>query len=377
MKDERIKKLAENLLHYSCKLKKGQSVIIEGSEQCKDLVIELVNQTYKIGAYPFVRLGNSEVSRAIMLGLDEEYTKRLCKYAIDMYKDADAYIGIGASGNIFESADVPNEKKEIHSKFYGKPIHIDIRVAKTNWVILRYPNSAFAQLGQMSTEAFEDFYFNVCNLDYGKMHKAMEKLQRLMAKTDKVRLVVPNKDNPKDTDLSFSIKGIPSKICSGECNIPDGEIYTAPVKDSINGRIHFNIPSPMDGVIHNDITLEFKNGRIVSEKSSSTAELTRKLNVDEGARGVGEFAFGVNPYITKPMYDILFDEKMAGSIHMAMGNCYNDVPNGNHSQNHWDMVLSMTPENGGGEIYFDDKLIRKDGRFVLKELECLNPENLV
>jgi aminopeptidase len=203
------------------------------------------------------------------------------------------------------------------------------------------------------------------------MYKAMENLQKLMEKTDKVQLLT------KDTDLTFSIKGIPSKICSGECNIPDGEVYTAPVKDSINGKIHFNIPSPMDGVIHNDITLKFKDGRIVDEKSSNTAILTEKLNADEGARGVGEFAFGVNPYITKPMYDILFDEKMAGSIHMAMGNCYEDVPNGNHSQNHWDMVLSMTPENGGGEIYFDDKLIRKDGLFVLPELQCLNPENLI
>lgn len=387
MKNERIEKLAQNLLHYSCKLKEGQSVIIEGSEGCKDLIIELVNQTYAMGAFPFVRLGNSEISRAVMMGLNEDYTKRLCKYAIDMYKDADAYIGISASDNIFESADVPIEKKQIHSKFYGKPIHIDIRVAKTNWVILRYPNSAFAQLGQMSTEAFEDFYFNVCNLDYGKMHKAMENLQRLMAKTDKVRLVVPGisgggkgagaQKTALDTDLSFSIKGIPSKICSGECNIPDGEVYTAPVKDSINGHIHFNIPSPQDGVVHNGITLEFKNGRIVKESSSNTAALTAKLNADEGARGCGEFAFGVNPYITKPMYDILFDEKMAGSIHMAMGNCYEDVPNGNHSQNHWDMVLSMTPENGGGEIYFDGKLIRKDGRFVLPELEPLNPENLI
>ncbi|MDR1917889.1 MAG: aminopeptidase [Christensenellaceae bacterium] len=370
MKDERIKKLAGNLLNYSCKLKKGQSVIIEGSDGCKELIIELVGQTYKMGCFPFVRLGNSEISRAVLMGLDEEYSKRLCKYAIDMYKDADAYIGISASDNIFESADVPSENKQIHSKFYGKPIHIDIRVKKTNWVILRYPNASFAQLGQMSTEAFEDFYFNVCNLDYGKMAKAMKNMQKLMEKTDKVRLVTP------DTDLTFSIKGQPAKICAGECNIPDGEIYTAPIKDSINGHIHFNIPSPQEGVVHNDITLEFKNGRIVGEKSSNTSALTHKLNVDEGARGVGEFAIGVNPYITKPMYDILFDEKMAGSIHMAMGNCYDDVPNGNHSQNHWDMVLSMTPENGGGEIYFDDVLIRKDGQFVLPELKCLNPENL-
>ncbi|MDR0384350.1 MAG: aminopeptidase [Christensenellaceae bacterium] len=367
MKDERIKKLAGNLLNYSCKLKKGQSLIIEGSEGCKDLIVELVNQAYKIGAVPFVRLGNAEISRAVLKGLDENQAKRMCKYAIDMYKDADAYIGISASNNIFESADVPVDKKNLYSTHYGKPIHIDIRVAKTNWVILRYPNSAFAQLGQMSTESFEDFYFKVCNVDYAQMAKAMKPLSKLMKQTDKVRLVTKN-----GTDLTFSIKGQNNKICAGECNIPDGEIYTAPIKDSVNGKIHFNVPSPHEGIIHNDITLEFKNGKIVKESSSNTKALTHALNVDDGARYTGEFAFGVNPFITKPMYDILFDEKMAGSIHIAMGNAYEDVPNGNHSQNHWDMVLSMTPENGGGEVYFDDKLIRKDGTFVLKELKGLN-----
>jgi aminopeptidase len=371
MKDERVVKLASNLINYSCKLKSGQKIIIEGSDDAKDLICELVRQIYKKKAFPFVRMGNAEVTREILMGVSEEYSKALCDYTINMFKDADAYIGIGASANIFEAADVPNEKKRIHNKFYGKPIHIDIRVAKTNWVILRYPNHSMAQLAQMSTAAFEDFYFNVCNLDYGKMHKAMQPLQKLMAKTDKVRL------KTKDTDLTFSIKGIPSKICSGECNIPDGEIYTAPVRGSINGKIHFNIPSPCNGIIHNDITLEFKDGKIINESSSNTKALTHELNVDEGARYCGEFAFGVNPFVTKPMYDILFDEKMAGSIHMAMGNCYDDVPNGNHSQNHWDLVLSMTKENGGGEIYFDGKLIRKDGLFVLPELECLNPKNLI
>jgi aminopeptidase len=223
----------------------------------------------------------------------------------------------------------------------------------------------------MPTETFEDFYFDVCNLDYAKMAKAMEPLSKLMRKTDKVRLVTPT-----GTDLTFSIKGQNNKICSGECNIPDGEIYTAPLRNSVNGKIHFTIPSPHEGIVHNDITLTFKDGKIVSESSSNTKALTAALNVDEGARYTGEFAFGVNPYITKPMYDILFDEKMAGSIHIAMGNSYEDVPNGNHSQNHWDMVLSMTPENGGGEIYFDGKLIRKDGRFVMPELLGLNPEKL-
>lgn len=370
MKDERVKKLAHNLLHYSCNLQKGQNIIIEASVEAKDLVKELVREVYAIGGYPFVRLSDSEISREVFMGMTENQAKQMCKCTLPMFEDAAAYIGISSSYNQFETADVPNEKKQIYSKFYSKPVHIDTRVCKTNWVILNYPNPALAQMAQMSTDVFEDFFFDVCTLDYSKMDKAMQQLKTLMEKTDKVRLVAP------DTDLTFSIKGQPAIICSGKCNIPDGEIYTSPLKTSINGKIHFNIPSLYKGIVHNDITLEFRDGQVIRETSSNTKQLTAELNVDAGARYVGEFAIGVNPYVTKPMYDTLFDEKMSGSIHMALGNAYDDAPNGNQSQNHWDIVLSMTPENNGGQIYFDDVLIRDNGRFVLPELQCLNPENL-
>ena len=374
MKDPRIEFLARNLVDYSCKLKPGGSVIIEGSEQAKDLIIAIVRYVYRIGAFPFVRLGNEQIGREVMMGVTEDYSKKLCRYALPMFNDASAYIGIGVSNNAFESGDVPNEKKQIHTKHYSKPIHIDIRVKKTNWVILRYPNASMAQLAQTSLESFEDFFFDVCNLDYKKMHDAMIPLQKLMERTDRVRIVA------RDTDLTFSIKGQNAKICSGECNIPDGEIYTAPIKNSLNGTIKFNVPSLCKGIVHNDITLTFKNGKIIKESSSNTAALTNELNSDPGARFTGEFAFGVNPYVTKPILDTLFDEKMVSSIHIAMGNGYNDSygPNTtkNKSQVHWDMIQSHTTENGGGEIYFDNVLIRKDGLFVLEELKGLNTENL-
>ncbi len=370
MNDNRIEKLASILLNHSCKLKKNKNIIIEGNESSKDLIIELVKQSYAMGAHPFVRLGNSQISREILMGMNEEQAKLSCKYALEMFNDAYAYIGIGSPSNIFEMSDVPNDKNKIYDKFYGQPIHMDIRVEKTNWVILKYPTPSFAQLGQMSTATFEDFFFNVCNLDYDKMHKAMEKLQTIMHSADKVRIIAD------ETDLSFSIKNQKAVICSGESNIPDGEIYTSPLLKSVNGKIKFNIPSLNNGIVHSDIRLEFKDGKIINESSSNTKALTLEFNADDGARYVGEFAFGVNPYITKPMLDILFDEKMTGSIHMAMGNCYDNAPNGNKSQNHWDLILSMTPENGGGEVYFDDILISKNGRFVHKDLDCLNPENL-
>jgi len=364
MKDPRITKLASQLLNYSIKLKKGQSLIIEGSALSRDLIVEIVRQTYKLGAFPFVRLSDERVGREVLMGITEDLSKRMCKYAMPMFQECDAYIGIGASRNAFEGADVPVEKKTLHSKHYGKPIHMDTRAVKHNWVILHWPNESIAQKAQTSLEAFEDFYFDVCNMDYKKMHDAMIPLQKLMQKTDKVRIVAP------DTDLIFSIKGQKSKICSGECNIPDGEIYTSPVKDSINGTIRFDVPSVCKGIVHNDITLTFKDGKVVKESSSNTAALTAELDSDEGARYTGEFAFGVNPYITKPMNDTLFDEKISGSIHIALGNSYDDCPNGNKSQIHWDIILR------GGEIYFDEKLIRKNGKFVIEELKGLNPENL-
>ena len=257
-----------------------------------------------------------------------------------------------------------------YNKLYSHPVHHEIRVANTKWVILRYPNPSMSQLAGMSTEAFEDFYFNVCNLDYAKMYKAMDALKTLMDKTDRVRITAQN------TDISFSIKGLNAVKCSGECNIPDGEIYTAPVKNSVNGRITYNAPSINQGLKFENVSLLFKDGKIVEATGNYTEKLNEIFDTDEGARYVGEFALGVNPYIDKPIGDILFDEKISGSIHFTPGQCYDEADNGNHSAIHWDLVLIQTPEFGGGEIYFDDVLIRKDGRFVIPELFALNPENL-
>jgi aminopeptidase len=236
--------------------------------------------------------------------------------------------------------------------------------------VLRWPDPGMAQLAGASTAAFEDFYFDVCNLDYAKMERAMTPLKKLMERTDRVRLVA------RDTDISFSIKGIKAIKCSGDRNIPDGEIYTAPIKNSVNGVITYNAPSIERGVRHENVRFEFADGKIVAESGSRPRELTDILNTDAGARYIGEFALGVNPFITKPMGDILFDEKISGSIHFTPGNAYTEADNGNRSAVHWDLVLIMTREYGGGEVWFDGRLIRKDGIFILTELECLNPDNL-
>lgn len=369
MKDPRIETLANNLINYSVKLQKGEKVLIENFGLQRELVNALVNEAYAAGGYPFVLLKDHQVDRALLMGAQEEQYKMMGEFEANVMSQMDAYIGLRAGDNINEQSDVPAEKMAIHGQTIGK-VHRNIRVPKTKWVVLRYPTNSMAQLAKMSTEAFEDFYFEVCNLDYGKMSEAMDSLVELMDKTDKVRLTGPG------TDLSFSIKDIKAIKCAGELNIPDGEVYTAPVKDSINGVISYNTPSPYQGFTFENVKLTFKDGKIVEAIANDTERINKIFDTDEGARYVGEFAIGVNPYILHPMQDILFDEKIDGSFHFTPGQCYDDAFNGNHSNIHWDLVNIQRPEYGGGEIYFDDVLIRKDGRFVLPELEKLNPENL-
>jgi aminopeptidase len=370
MTDSRFTTLAKGLVNYSCRLKKGEKILIDASGVDYQLINEIIKEVYRIGAYPIVTMVEPRVQRQLLMGITAEHCDILAKYAVYRMNDMDAYIGIRGGQNTFENSDVPDENIRLFSSRYSKPVHHDIRVSKTKWVILRYPNPSFAQLAGMSTEAFEDFFFNVCNLDYAKMDKAMDNLKKLMENTDIVRILSP------DTDLTFSIKGIPAVKCSGQCNIPDGEIYTAPVKESVNGRITYNTPSINGGIKYENVSLLFKKGKIVEATSNHTDKINKIFDTDEGARYVGEFSFGVNPYITKPVGDILFDEKISGSVHFTPGSCYKEAYNGNESAVHWDLVLAQTKEYGGGEIYFDGKLIRKDGLFVPEELKCLNPENL-
>ncbi|MGN1208404.1 MAG: aminopeptidase [Christensenellales bacterium] len=370
MNQKNIEKLAKILVDYSIRLKKGEKVLIEGSPLCLDLILEIIKQVYSKGGYPFVNYSDSLLTKQILMGTNEEHIKLMTKYMAPKMSDMDAYIGISATNNIYELNDVPIKNKNLYSKFYSKPVHSDIRVPKTKWVILKYPTSGFAQTANMSFEQYCDFYFNVCTLDYSKMNKAMDNLKNLMEKTNIVKIVGP------DTDLTFSIKGIPAIKCAGEMNIPDGEVYTAPVKNSVNGYIHYNTSTIYNGIKFENIKLYFENGKIVKCEGNNQAELESIFNIDEGARYVGEFSFGLNPYILHPTTDILFDEKITGSIHFTPGASYDDAYNGNKSAVHWDLVLIQRKDYGGGKIYFDNKLIRKDGLFVAKELECLNPENL-
>lgn len=367
--DSRIKKLSELLTGYSCRLAAGEKVLIDyEGEETKPLVRQLIKDAYKLGARPYVNHRDSTVLREILLGADEEQMEFFNDYQLYQMKGMDAYIAIRGTANISELADVPPEKLNMYYRMTQPTL--DWRVNKTKWVILRYPNASMAQLAGKSQEAFEDFYFDVCTLDYQKMSDAMDALVDLMNRTDKVHLVGP------DTDLTFSIKGLPAIKCAGECNIPDGEVYTAPVKESMNGYIAYNTCSEEQGFTFDNIRFQIENGKIIEATANNTERINQLLDTDEGARYFGEFAIGVNPFVLNPMKDTLFDEKICGSFHLTPGMAYEDADNGNKSAVHWDLVMIQRPEYGGGEIWFDDVLIRKDGLFVIDELKCLNPENL-
>ena len=367
--ENNVIKLSKLLTEYSVDLQKGDKVLIsyEGQE-AKALVRQLIKDTYKLGAIPFVEIKYSQITRELLLECDESQISLMNDWQLTQMKNMDAYIAIRGGANSAELGDVPSEKLNMHSTGL-RPV-LDYRVNQTKWVVLRYPTPSMAQMAGTSLESFEEFYFNVCTLDYKKMSKAMDSLVDLMNRTDKVRLVSPG------TDLTFSIKDIPAIKCDGERNIPDGEVYTAPVRESMNGIISYNTPSEEQGFTFENIVFEIKDGKIIKATSNNNDRINELLDTDENARYFGEFAIGVNPYILHPMKDTLFDEKIAGSFHLTPGAAYEDAFNGNKSAVHWDLVLIQRAEYGGGEIWFDDVLIRKDGIFVVDELKILNPENL-
>jgi aminopeptidase len=364
MQDARLDKLASLLVNYSTTLKRNEKVLIETFDVPEEMTIALIRAARKAGAVPFVQMQRALVSRELALEIDARQLDFTAAHELARMKKMDAYIAIRGSNNISELADVPVDRMKLVAKKL-RPVQ-DYRVQKTKWVVLRWPTSAMAQQAGMSTAAFEDFFFKVCTLDYRKLQPGMKALKTLMEKTDRVEIKGPG------TDLRFSIKGISSIICGGDRNIPDGEVFSCPVKDSVEGHVTFNAPSIYQSTPFDNVRLDFREGKIVEATSNQPKKLNAILDSDPGARYIGEFSLGCNPYIMQPMRDILFDEKIAGSFHFTPGQAYQEADNGNRSQVHWDMVCIQRKDYGGGEIFFDGELVRKDGEFKPKSLRSLN-----
>jgi aminopeptidase len=368
MTDPRYLKLARLLVNYSTALKKGERILLDMIDVPDEFTIELIRAVRASGAMPFVETRHTRVGREQFLGITEAQATDIRDLELARMKKMQAYIAIRGADNMNENSDVPGDRLKLYSKII-RPVQ-DYRVNRTRWCVLRWPTPSMAQAAGMSTEAFENLYFNVCTMDYVKMARAMTPLEKLMAKTDRVHLKGPG------TDLQFSIKGIGAKKCEGTRNIPDGEVFSCPVKTSVNGVIQYNTPTLYLGTKFENVRLVLQDGKIIEATANHTKRLNEILDTDAGARYIGEFSLGFNPYILNPMCDILFDEKIAGSLHFTPGNAYEDCGNGNKSAIHWDMVLIQRKEWGGGEVWFDGKLIRKDGIFLPKDLKPLNPANL-
>jgi aminopeptidase len=365
MRDERNEVLARQLLEYSIELQPGEKLIIDvAGTEALELVKVLIRQATRKGAVPFWYYDDLSLQRQWIAHASEEQFKAQANLHLRLMEECDAWLGLAANDNPFDLADVSAKQLRMHQTLFVKPVHHQVRVKRTKWCLLRFPSNSVAQLSEMSRESYEDLYYDVCCLDYDGMSKAMDPLVELMERTDAVRIVAPG------TDLTFSIKGIPPIKWDGKSNIPDGELMTAPVRDSTNGTITYNTPGLYRGAVFHNIRFELRDGRIVDATCQGDNErLNEILDTDEGARYIGEFALGLNPFILHPSKDVLFTEKIAGSFHFTPGNCYEDASNGNQSAIHWDLVQIQRKEYGGGEIYFDGELIRKDGIFVDEGLE--------
>ena len=368
MTDPRYAKLCDLLVKYSIGLKKDERILLEMTDVPDEFTIQLIRAARRAGAIPLVEPRHTRVTREIVREATAEQARLAREVELFRMKRAQAYIAVRGANNASESSDVPSKVMTLYSKAM-RPV-MDYRINKTRWCVLRWPSPSMAQGAGMSTEAFEDFYFQVCTMNYPKMARAMLPLQKRMNRADRVHIKAPG------TDLRFSIKGIGALLAEGKRNIPDGEVFSCPVKNSAQGVIQYNTPTLYAGTKFENIRLEFEDGKIINATGSNSRRLNEILDTDAGARYVGEFSLGFNPFILNPMCDILFDEKIAGSLHFTPGQAYEDADNGNRSAVHWDMVLIQRPEWGGGEVWFDGELIRRDGLFVPRDLQALNPENL-
>jgi len=370
MRDPRSEKLARLIVDHSTRLQTGEAILIESFDVRHGLVIDLIEAAQRAGGIPLVSLRDQQVIRQMVEHGTEAQFALQADIELYQMKKVQAYVGLRGADNASELSGVDPKQMSLYTQTVSSPVHMDQRVNHTRWVVLRYPTSSMAQLAQVGTRDFAAFFYRVCTLDYPRMEVATHPLVERMQATDQVRLKGPG------TDLTFSIKDVGVVPCFGRRNLPDGECFTAPVRDSVNGTIAFNTPSLYLGTSFRDIRFTFEGGRIVKAEGEPAAHLAHVLDTDEGARHVGEFSLGFNPFIEQPMKDTLFDEKIAGPLHFTPGQAYKEADNGNRSRIHWDLVLIQRPDFGGGEVWMDGECIRRDGRFIVPDLEGLNPERL-
>lgn len=366
MRDARIEEMARTLVSYSTRVQSGDIVQIHASgAESLPLAKAVYAEALRAGArYVDIDFVHPDLTRQFFDLASDEQLAYFPEHRLRFMREVDVFIGIGAPDNAMTLARVDQQRLVDYQRLLH-PIQEE-RVRNTRWVVTRFPTYGAAQDARMSLDEYEEFFFAACNLDWEVESRKQDRLKALLDEVNEIRIVA------SDTDLIFSVKGMEAVKCDGRFNIPDGEVFTAPVRDSVEGHIAFNVPSLYQGREFNGVRLGFEEGKIVSATAERDEEgLNRILDTDDGARYIGEFAIGVNPGIRSPMRNILFDEKIFGSIHLTPGACYDECDNGNQSAVHWDMVKLL---EGDGTIYFDGEPIQSEGRFVHPELTCLNPD---
>ncbi|TVR32882.1 MAG: aminopeptidase [Balneolaceae bacterium] len=359
-------KLAQQLLNHSVELKKGENILLQliglnGIGLLRALA-EIVREKE---ANPFIKIEDPEINRILLESGDEAFWINQAEAdQLPLMKQMDAFIGIRGAENIYENSEVSKAANRAYSQKFLNPVHFEERVNNTKWAVMRYPSAAFAMNAKIPTEKFRQFYYEACLFDYNRLFEAMKPLESLLRKTDMIHL------KGDGTDISFSVKGQNWIPCYGKRNIPDGELFSSPIIDSVNGQITYSA-SVYQGKPFQFVKLIVKDGVVTDFHSSNNSALEEILDTDEGARRFGEFSFGLNPIIKEPMYDILFDEKIYGSNHLTLGKDYEIASNGNSSNIHWDLVCI------GADVYFDGELVRKGREFVKEELKGLNPPELL
>lgn len=365
---EKINTLANTIINYSLAIKEGEKILIEVNGEGTDVMLNaLINETLKAKATPFWNRIDDDILSDFIKNASEDAIASWASIHHSVMESMNAYVSVRGPNNTYELSSIPGSQMALYNKHYFRKVHTTLRIPKRKWTVLRWPNHSMAQSAEMGLTEFSNLYFDACSLDYAELNKNMDPLLNLVLQTDQVRICSDN------TDIRFSLKGINALKSAGRLNLPDGVIFTGPVKESVNGFITYNAPSIYQNKLFNNVRFEVSEGKIVDASCEGDAEvLTKILDTDDGARYFGAFGLCFNPKILNPIKDSLFDEKIYGSFYLAPGDCFAPTSNGNRSEVHWVLVQIQTPDYGGGEIYFDDKLIRKDGDFVIDELKALN-----
>ena len=362
-------RFAALIVTQACAVQPGERVLTELTDPDEGLGAELIRAVHRVGGHPFYHQMRDTLEAAWISCADEDTIRRQADWDRQRMEQMDVFISLRRSENPCDLTEIPAEQAQLYRSLYTRPVHFETRLPHTRWLAMALPSPAMAQAAGMSTRELYQFYYDSCLIDYRQFHRRMMPLAELMTQTDQVRITGPQ------LELQFSVRDMDVSICRGNRNIPAGEVFTAPVPDSVEGHIRYNVPVRWEGQLFTGVTLAFSHGSIVnvSCEIGDRERLAQIFDTDAGARYIGEFAMGTNPFIHRITGDILFDEKAAGSFHFTPGNSYGP---GNKSRIHWDMVRRMQPEYGGGDIYFDGVLVQRDGLFVLPELLPLNPENL-